>query len=540
VIRAAAIAGLLLAIASPLPATAATVPHRSSTCVEDDPVPTPPGYVGWERSSVVAWEAVEQQGGIVPDIDEDRSHFPPAWLRYPSPMRSADLLADEGHKPKGLYTKVDPKDVAAGDIVVRITGAGACGKMAIVAGHSDDGWVVLDTENKDAPPPSMPATGKPAAVPALPSTASVFFDGERVRPETSVYRVAVKKDSSLGHVRELTRDLDHLERTIAERPPLVTPNRRGAVDDLVHKLIDEAWSLMLDNPFEEDGRALTGRALALAAALDWPGAAEQAAAVLDDVIKRKPSRADAAVARASVLLLDGEPDKAVSLGEAATANPEISPRVRYVIGRGLLAAGKKDAGLAAIKRYLQDDPADPRATKLLATGGREPALAPPPKATGDVRFSATPERGRLHSVPYGFDLEWPLTWRIVATQSEPATGLIVEFETGRVLREDYETERGAVSLVVHKPDAGEAAALAKKGARNMFPDAKLKTLPALLPGSRREQFRERKAGSQRQGEVTTIERDGVVTFLVLNASTASYPKLKDEYAAFVKSLSRGK
>jgi hypothetical protein len=74
----------------------------------------------------------------------------------------------------------------------------------------------------------------------------------------------------------------------------------------------------------------------------------------------------------------------------------------------------------------------------------------------------------------------------------------------------------------------------------MFPDAKLKTLPALLPGSRREQFRERKAGSQRQGEVTTIERDGVVTFLVLNASTASYPKLKDEYATFVKSLSRGK
>jgi hypothetical protein len=52
----------------------------------------------------------------------------------------------------------------------------------------------------------------------------------------------------------------------------VTPDRRGAVDDLVHKLIDEAWSLMLDKPFEEDGRALTGRALALAAALDWPGA----------------------------------------------------------------------------------------------------------------------------------------------------------------------------------------------------------------------------------------------------------------------------
>ena len=53
-------------------------------------------------------------------------------------------------------------------------------------------------------------------------------------------------------------------------------------------------------------------------------------------------------------------------------------------------------------------------------------------------------------------------------------------------------------------------------------------------------FGERKGKSQRQGEVTTVERDGVVTFLVLNASVESYPKLKDEYAAFVKSLARAK
>jgi hypothetical protein len=107
---------------------------------------------------------------------------------------------------------------------------------------------------------------------------------------------------------------------------------------------------------------------------------------------------------------------------------------------------------------------------------------------------------------------------------------------------DYETERAAVSLVVHSPGGGEAAALAKKGARNMFPDAKLKTLPPLVPGSKREQFRERdrKAGAQRQGEVTTVERNGAVTFLVLNASAASYPKVKDEYAAFVKSLAPAK
>ena len=258
--------------------------------------------------------------------------------------------------------------------------------MAIVAGHSDDGWVVLDTESKDAPPPSAPSattTGKPGPVPTLPSTASVFFDGQRVRPETSVYRVAVKKDSSLGHVRELTRDLDHLERTIAERPPLVTPSRRGAVDDLVHKLIDEAWSLMLDKPFEEDGRALTGRALALAAALDWPGAAEQAAAVLDDVIKRKPSRADAPVARASLLLLEGEPDKAVSLAEAATANPDVSPRVRYVIGRGPPGGGEEGRGAGGDEALPRGRPG--RSAREAARGDGGPRAGPRAAAQADGR-----------------------------------------------------------------------------------------------------------------------------------------------------------
>jgi hypothetical protein len=369
----------------------------------------------------------------------------------------------------------------------------------------------------------------------------VFFDGARLRPETSVYRIAIKKDSSLGHVRELARDLEHLERTIGERPPLLTPGRRGAVDELVHKLIDEAWSLItVDKPFEEDARALTGRALALAAALDWPGAAEQAAAVLDDVLRRKVKRGDTAAARASVTLLAGEADKAVSLAEEATASPDVSPRARYVLGRALLAAGKKEAGLAALKRYLEDDPFDPRATRLLATAGREPALAPAPKPPGDLRFSATPERGRLQSASPRVDLEWPMSWRIVAAQADPGTGLIVEFSTGRALRDDGETERGGVSLVVHNARGGEGTALARKGARNMFPDAKLKPLPPLVPGSKREQFRERKGGSQRQGEVTTIERNGAVCFLVLNASTASYPKLKDEYATFVNSFARPK
>src|SRR4029077_7834301 len=153
VIRAAAIAVLVLAA---VPASPAAAARRSTTCAEDDPVPTPPGYAGWERSSVVAWEGVEQQDGIVPDIEEDRAHFPPSWLRYPSPLRSAELLAEEGRKPQGLYTRVAAQQIKAGDVVVRTTGAGACGKMAIVAGRSDDQWIVLDTETKNARPPEAP------------------------------------------------------------------------------------------------------------------------------------------------------------------------------------------------------------------------------------------------------------------------------------------------------------------------------------------------------------------------------------------------
>ena len=227
-----ACAAAVLVTAAAVPALPAAAARQTTTCIEDDAVPTPPGYDGWERSSVTAWEAVEQQGGIVPDIEEDRTHFPPKWLRYPSPMRSAELLAEEARKPKGLYTAVPAGDLQTGDILVRTKGAGACGKMAIVAGRSDEQWVILETE-ADAK-----AGGGPGG--------ASFFDGAKLRPEVLAYRVGVKRDSSMGHVRGIMKDLDHLERTIAERPPLVEPEQRGAVDDLVHQLIDEAASLAAD------------------------------------------------------------------------------------------------------------------------------------------------------------------------------------------------------------------------------------------------------------------------------------------------------
>jgi tetratricopeptide (TPR) repeat protein len=528
--RAAILCGVWVgALALALPAHADPPTKRmSTTCVEDDAVPTPPGYKGWERSSVTAWEAVQAQGGIVPDIEEDRSHAPPAWWRYPSPLRSAELLAEEAKNPNGLFTKVPPAELKAGDILVRARGAGACGKMAVVAGLSEEQWVTVEAGEgtEDAKKTADP----------------VFFDGKNLRPEAAAYRLSVKQDSTLGHVRELERDLSHLERTIAERPALVARKGRGAVDEKVHDLVDEAFSLGVDPAFQNQRRVLTGRALALAAGLDWPGAAEQARAVLDDAIRKTPASPDAILSRASVHLLAGENDRAVDLAETATAMPGVSSRLHYLVARGLLASGKQKEGLASLKRYLNEDAADPRARQLASTGGKEPALAPPPPSAtaGELTFSATPERATLHSKSFDFRLSYPHSWRVVAQTASPAAGVIVEFSTGRIVRDDGEAERAAASLLVQRPEAGEAAALAKKGARNMFPDAKLKSLPPLLPGSKREQFREKQQGSQRMGEVTTFQRDGAVFFVVLNASTASYPKLKDEFSEVVKSLAAPK
>lgn len=512
-----------------LAATPALAAPPGGACLADEPVPTPPADAGWDRSPQVSWGEIEHRGGIVPEIEEDRAHAPPAWWRYPSARRSAEILAAEAKDPRGLYEVVAPGDLKTGDLLVRASGAGACGKMTVIAGTMDDAWVTVEAT----------PTGAPGTRPGDP----VFFDGKALRPEVAAYRIKVKQDSSLGHVRELERDLSHLERTISERPPLIAKGGRDVVDEKVHDLIDEAWSLGADPAFPQERRVLTGRGLALAAALDWPAAQEEAAAVLDDILRRTPLNADAILARASVYLLAGDAEKAVTLTEAALAIPTVPARVHYILARALLAQGKQADGAAELRRYLTTNPFDALGARLnaQARAGKPVALipAPPPPEDGPgsrLRFSSTAELATLASDAYDVAVSWPLSWRVTGIQSSPESGLLVDFATGRILREDGEAERGTAVALVQRPPAGEAAALARKGARNIFPDAKLKTLPPLLPGSRREQFRERAEGTAHQGEVTTIERNGVVTFLILNATPASYSKLKDEYAAFVKTF----
>jgi tetratricopeptide (TPR) repeat protein len=483
----------------------------------------PPAPDACDEAAAAAWKAVEARGGIVPEIEDDGTQAPPAWWRYPTPKRAAELFAWEAREPQGLYARVAASELEPGDIIVRAAGVGACGRMAVLAGKLEERWMLQD---------ALAADGATRT-----SDDDFFVDGKALRPEVAAYRINVKSDSSLGHVRELERDLGSLERMIAERPPLVAKDGRAFVDRRVHDLLDEAWSLKVDPATGLEHVILGGRALALAAALDWPGAAESAAAVLDNAHLRAPDRAEVLVARASVHLLAGRTSAAVADAQKAVELPRAPARARYVLGRALLADGKAEAGLGELRRYLAAAPGDPRAGRLVASGGRAPRLDPAPVPEAAVRWVATAEHAGVTSPPWGFHAEWPIPWRVVGNAATPEEGVLIDFVTERVLDEG-EPMRGAAVLVAQRPATPAArAALVKKGGRNMFPTATLKTLPPLIPGSRHEAFRER--GEDRElhaGEVTTLEHAGVVYFLVLNAPARAAPKLADEYTAFVKSL----
>jgi hypothetical protein len=476
------------------------------------------------EASTGAWKALEAGGGVVPEIDEDRTQAPPAWWRYPGPRRSAEILAAEAKAPDGLYERVQPDDLKGGDVIVRATGAGACGKMAVVAGQLEGRWMLQDAAEKDGA--------------SKVSDDAFFADGAHLRPEAAAYRVRVKADSTQGHVRELQRDVTHLERTIAERPPLIAPQGTEAVGAKVQALLDEAWSLSLDPTADLQRRELAGRSLALAAALDWPGAAESAAAVLDDVVARAPGHAEPIVARASVYLLADQPARALPLAEQAAALPGSPARARYILARALLASGKQADGMAALRRYLAEEPRDVRANQLAESAGRKPALAPAPPADPGLRFSSTPEHAGVTSTSYGFQVQWPMPWRIFRQADGPDSGLLMYFLTGRVVDDQGAPGRGSAILIAQRPPAGaDRTAFARKIVDDVLQGAKLKPLPPLVPGSKRQGLRAKapKGGAQ-QGEVTTIDRAGVVYVLVLQADPGAYPKLTGEFAAFVRSL----
>lgn len=498
-----------------------------STCVQDDPVMTPRGWRGWDRAAVVAWETVEKAGGIVPEIEEDRTQAPPRWWRYPSALRSATLLeAEANNQSTGLYTRVAPQDLAKGDVLVRAIGAGTCGKMAVVGAKVEGQWTTIEVDPEDGEGTASRPTNP------------LFFaaDGKTLLPQAHAYRIRVKKDDTIGHVRELERDLSHLDRTIGDRPLFLAPGDEGkeVVAQKVHDLIDEASSLRADASYDLDRRDLMGRAWVLAAYLEWPGARAVARAILDDVLAKSPGRAGAALARADLALLEGDFARAVSLCQTVAAAPRPSSWTFWLLGRAQAALDRPTEAAQAFERYRIADPRDVRVRQPQEKLTRTPS---PDEANPDVRFVATADSAALEDRVQGFVVSWPLTWRVLGVATGPGTGTLANFLTGRVLLDDGRADRSAAVLLAQRPPSAAArAALARDGARKMFPAAKMKSLPPLVPGSHREQFRERQDDGAHAGEVTTIERNGGVFFMVLNAPADVYPKLKDEYAGFVKAL----
>jgi hypothetical protein len=221
-----------------------------------------------------------------------------------------------------------------------------------------------------------------------------------------------------------------------------------------------------------------------------------------------------------------------------------------VEARALRALGGAAEARGALDRFLEGDPLDVRARRLAGElGAGTPASALPSApplaparadggAAGDgVRYVATPDQGGLDAPDLGIKARWPISWRVLAVTGGLDGALAANLATGRVLLDDGSADRATATLLAQRaPGAGARAALLKEGARKVFAGAKLKTLPPLLPGSRRQQWSESQMGAARTGEVTTLVRGDVVYTLVLNASVATYPKLRDEFAVFVRSL----
>jgi hypothetical protein len=202
----------------------------------------------------------------------------------------------------------------------------------------------------------------------------------------------------------------------------------------------------------------------------------------------------------------------------------------------LISSGRREEGLAAFRRALANDPRDFGARRELESP-LPVVKAPEPAPSLPLVFRATRDTLGLDVPDYAVHAAWPMTWRVMGLSATPATGALVNFATGRVLLDDGAADKGSAVFFVQRPSAADRAQIVKAGARNLFPEARLRKLPPLVPGSKRESFKEGKGPDARAGEVTTVEHEGVVVFLVLNAPAEVYPKLAEEYAAFVKSLS---
>ena len=425
---------------------------------------------------------------------------------------------------RGLYTKVDADDVAAGDIVVRVTRRGrlrqdggrrrTLGRPVGGARHREQGRRAAQRARQPASPAPSRRCRRPRRCSSTAAT---------LRPETSVYRVAVKKDSSLGHVRELTRDLEHLERTIAERPPLVDaePARRGrrpgAQADRRGVVADARQAVRGGRPRADRTRAGAGGGARLAGRRRAGGRRarrrDQAQAVARRCGGRARQRA-AARGRARQGGLagrggDGDPGRlaARALRDRARAagggeegrgagGAEALPRGRPVRSARQAAGGDRRTR-AGPRARRPSRPARRCASRRRPSAAGCTARRTASASTGRSPGGSSPQQSDARNGPHRRVRDRP---RRCARTARPSAA--------------------RVSLVVHDPGAGEAAALAKQGRAQHVPRRQAEdAAAAACRAASASSSASARAGSQRQGEVTTVERNGTVNFLVLNAST---------------------
>ena len=389
---------------------------------------------------------------------------PPGALPEPAALGRAAGRRRRASR-RGSTEAVAPGDLQTGDVVVRVARRRRLRQDGDRRRATRRQRVVLDTMQGRA-------SGRTGAGDAARPPTRCSSTAEALRPEAAAYRIAVKKDSTLGHVRELDARsrpprAHHRRAAAAGRPK----GRRGAVDDKVHELIDEAWSLMPDKPFEDDGRALTGRALALAAALDWPGAAEQAAAVLDDVLKRTPdARRRRGRARQRLPAGRASPTRRCRWPRRRRRCPDVAAARRATSsGARCWPRARQDDGLAAIKRYLRGRPGRPaRQAAWSRRGGRRAgagAAAPKPDRRGAALLGDAGARpAAQRGVRLQHRLAAHLAGRRPAGRARDRAHRRAR-DRPRAARRRRGRARRGVSLLVQRPRRREAAALAQARAR---------------------------------------------------------------------------
>ena len=317
---------------------------------------------------------------------------PPGLVALPEPAALGRAAGRRGAQtPKGLYRRSRRATSQPGDILVRVAGAGACGKMAVVAGRCDDQWMTARGGRATTAPATR--TGEPAVLLRRQDPAR---RGRRLPRARSRRTARSATCASCGATSTTSSAPSPSGRRWwrrngrgARRREGARPDRRGLVAGRRSSRSSRAARADRTRAGAGGGARLAGRRRERGR-----GARRRAQA------RRRRAR-DAAVARAACTLLAGDTDKAAAAGARRRPRSRASRRASATSwGARCWRRGRSAEGLAALKRYLDDDPADPGPASWWRPRGREPALAPPPAARADAALLGDPRaRGAAPAHP---------------------------------------------------------------------------------------------------------------------------------------------